>query len=221
MERGYHGGLGRVFKQRQRLRRGPFGGRRKPSDLRALVLASVSRSRRSVNSVYRSALADFGPGALHVSDHRNTPRPFKGAVVGIPGLTSPAKLERCKPELRGWRSWFNPRQTPCAVCIPPGAQLLLLDIPRRLQQQLGLGPLEHVTFIQTHATEGRHRDGLRFRNNQEILLAASCRRTTRSRAFPRLRRGPGACRRAPRRRGDSIARTASGTPYLGSLTYHF
>ena len=89
---------------------------------------------------------------------------------GSLGLTSPAELERCKPELRGWRSWFNPRQTPCAVCIPPGAQLVLMDIPKRLQQQYGVGPSEPVTFIQTNATPGRHRDGIRFRNNQEILL---------------------------------------------------
>ncbi|HEY7339200.1 MAG TPA: hypothetical protein VH639_30205 [Bryobacteraceae bacterium] len=89
---------------------------------------------------------------------------------GSLGLTSPAELERCKPELRGWRSWFNPRQAPCAVCIPPGARLLLFDIPKRLQQQRGLGPSEQVTFIQTNATPGRHRDGVRFRNNQEILL---------------------------------------------------
>ena len=89
---------------------------------------------------------------------------------GSLGLTSPAELERCKPELRGWRSWFNPRQAPCAVCIPPGARLLLFDIPKRLQQQRGLGPSEQVAFIQTNATPGRHRDGVRFRNNQEILL---------------------------------------------------
>src|SRR5215471_12452683 len=89
---------------------------------------------------------------------------------GSLGLTSPAELERCKPELRGWRSWFNPRQAPCAVCIPPGARLTLMDIPRRLQQQYGLSPTEQVTFIQTSATPGRHRDGVRFRNNQEILL---------------------------------------------------
>jgi hypothetical protein len=89
---------------------------------------------------------------------------------GSLGLTSPAELERCKPELRGWRSWFNPRQAPCAVCIPPGARLLLFDIPKRLQQQRGLGASEQVTFIQTNATPGRHRDGVRFRNNQEILL---------------------------------------------------
>jgi hypothetical protein len=89
---------------------------------------------------------------------------------GSLGLTSPAELERCRPELRGWRSWFNPRQAPCAVCIPPGARLLLLDIPRRLQQQRGLGSSEEVTFIQTNATPGRHRDGVRFTNHQEILL---------------------------------------------------
>ena len=89
---------------------------------------------------------------------------------GSLGLTSPAELERCKPELRGWRSWFNPRQAPCAVCIPPGARLLLLDIPKRLQQQRGVGPTEEVVFIQTGMAAGRHRDGIRFRNNQDILL---------------------------------------------------
>jgi hypothetical protein len=45
-----------------------------------------------------------------------------------------------------------------------------MDIPKRLQQQYGVGPSEPVTFIQTNATPGRHRDGIRFRNNQEILL---------------------------------------------------
>jgi len=89
---------------------------------------------------------------------------------GSLGLTSPAELERCKPELRGWRSWFDPRQTPCAVCIPPGARLLVLDIPKRLQQQRGLSLSEQVTFIQTSAAPGRHRDAVKFSNNQEILL---------------------------------------------------
>ena len=89
---------------------------------------------------------------------------------GSLGLASPAELERCKPELRGWRSWFNPRQTPCAVCIPPGARLRLLDIPKRLQQQRGVGPVEDVMFIQNGYVAGRHRDGIRFRNHQDILL---------------------------------------------------
>jgi hypothetical protein len=47
---------------------------------------------------------------------------------------------------------------------------LLQDIPERLQQQLGVGAAEEVVFIQTSAEEFRHRDGIRFRNGQEILL---------------------------------------------------
>ena len=86
------------------------------------------------------------------------------------GLTSPAELEVCKPEVHGWRSQFNPRAVPCAVCIPPGACLLLRDIPRPLRRQLGLAAAEEVVFVQKSGSTGRHRDGFRFRNNQEVLL---------------------------------------------------
>jgi hypothetical protein len=89
--------------------------------------------------------------------------------TGTLGLTSPAELER-RSELRGWRSWFSPRQVPCAVCIPPGAQLVLQDIPPRLQSGLGLTAQEEVVFVQTSMDAGRHRDAVRFRNNQEVLL---------------------------------------------------
>jgi hypothetical protein len=90
--------------------------------------------------------------------------------TGTLGMTSPAELERYKQQLSGWRSWFNAREVPCAVCIPPYARLLLRDIPNRLRQQLGLKAEEEVVFIQKSALEGRHRDGVRFNNGQEILL---------------------------------------------------
>jgi hypothetical protein len=90
--------------------------------------------------------------------------------TGSLGLTSPAELENRKKEFRGWRTWFDPREIPCAVCIPPGTRLLLRDIPERLQGQLGVGAAEEVVFIQTSREEWRHRDGLRFANGQEILL---------------------------------------------------
>ena len=90
--------------------------------------------------------------------------------TGTLGLTSADELDRHKNELRGWRSWFNPREAPCAICIPPFARLVLHDIPRRLQRQLGVRPVEQVVFIQMSAIPGRHRDGVRFRNNQELLL---------------------------------------------------
>jgi hypothetical protein len=90
--------------------------------------------------------------------------------TGSLGLTSPAELATQKKESRGWRIWSDPREIPCAVCIPPGGRLLLRDISERLQQQLGVKPEEEVVFIQTSAEEFRHRDGVRFRNGQEILL---------------------------------------------------
>lgn len=89
--------------------------------------------------------------------------------TGTLGFTSPAELQQ-RPELRGWRSWFSLRQVPCAVCIPPGAQLALRDIPSRLQSSLGLRMEEEVVFVQVGMDAGRHRDAVRFRNNQELLL---------------------------------------------------
>jgi len=89
--------------------------------------------------------------------------------TGTLGFTSPAELQQ-RPELRGWRSWFSPRQVPCAVCLPPGAQLVLKDIPARLQSGLGLGTEEDVVFVQTSMDAGRHRDAVRFNNCQQVLL---------------------------------------------------
>jgi hypothetical protein len=47
---------------------------------------------------------------------------------------------------------------------------VLQDIPSRLQSSLGLGVQEEAVFIQTSMDVGRHRDGVRFQNNQELLL---------------------------------------------------
>jgi Protein of unknown function (DUF3375) len=62
------------------------------------------------------------------------------------------------------------RQSPPAVCIAPGTRLLLQDIPKRLQQALGLGDMEEVTFTQLTAEAYRFRDAIRFKNGQELLL---------------------------------------------------
>jgi hypothetical protein len=88
--------------------------------------------------------------------------------AGSVGLTSPEELESFKHKWPGWLSGFRAPASPCAVCIPPGARLVLRDIPERLRFQLGIGEVGQVIFIQREA--GRHRDGLRFQNNQEILL---------------------------------------------------
>lgn len=57
-----------------------------------------------------------------------------------------------------------------AVCVPPGAQLLLFDIPQRLQDQLGAACTEIVTFTQQTWEAHVHRDSVRFRNGREVSL---------------------------------------------------
>jgi hypothetical protein len=72
------------------------------------------------------------------------------------------------------KSWLNPpplrtEKVP-AVCIPPGAKLWMKDVPKDLQQELGVGPAEEVTFVELSASAYRYRDGVRFQNGREILL---------------------------------------------------
>ena len=65
--------------------------------------------------------------------------------------------------------WWSVKQTP-AVCVPPGARLILHDVPERLQQNLTVGPIEEVTFVQLSATPYQFRDAVRFTNGREIRL---------------------------------------------------
>ena len=64
---------------------------------------------------------------------------------------------------------FSPDSTP-AVCVPPGARLLVQDIPERLQQALNVGSVEEATFVEQSADAFRYRDAVRFGNGGEILL---------------------------------------------------
>ncbi len=80
--------------------------------------------------------------------------------TGTLGLASP-----CASPSR----WWSAKQTP-AVCIPPGARLLLRDIPKDLQQQFGVRGTEEVAFVQLTATPFQFRDAVRFSNGRETLL---------------------------------------------------
>jgi hypothetical protein len=105
--------------------------------------------------------------------------------AGSLGLASPADLsavisasKTCNGTL--WsqvKAWFmgrNPRweaekRVP-AVCIPPGARLILRDIPKGLQRELGVGETEEVWFIETTAEVNTYRDAVRFKNCRQALL---------------------------------------------------
>jgi hypothetical protein len=106
---------------------------------------------------------------------------------GSLGLASAADVcSAAKPQAfarRGsawsWRniqSWFlantRPARPTAAVCIPPGATLVLRDIPRGLQRELGVGESEEVTFVETTANVNVYRDAVRFKNQTQVLLQA-------------------------------------------------
>lgn len=57
-----------------------------------------------------------------------------------------------------------------AVCVPPGARLLVRDIPDDLQRLCRVGPAELVTFTQITAVANAHRDAVRMDNGTELLL---------------------------------------------------
>jgi hypothetical protein len=100
--------------------------------------------------------------------------------TGTLGLASPSDLwtptEPPDQTRRGWWSrvkcWLSlsGKKSIPAVCIPPGAQLVLRDIPQRLQQQLGVSDEEEVTFVQLSADAYSYRDAVRFNNGREALL---------------------------------------------------
>ena len=79
--------------------------------------------------------------------------------TGALGLTS--------PKTGHWLLWSN--QTP-AVCVPPGARLLLGDIPKSLQRQFDVQATEEVTFVQLSAEAYQYRDAVQFRNGRAVLL---------------------------------------------------
>ena len=99
--------------------------------------------------------------------------------TGSLGLASPPDVKRaaCKSPANKsfWtnlKEFFNPaRQAPVpAVCIPPGARLQLQGISTRLQNELGVGPIEDVTFTQISAAVNSYRDAVRFANGRELRL---------------------------------------------------
>jgi hypothetical protein len=101
------------------------------------------------------SLAHF-PNRLAVEGEQLVVHRFATGTLGMaPARTSLTQL--------------SPNSVP-AVCVPPGARLLLQDIPERLQQVLNVGAVEEVTFVEQSAEAFQYRDAMRFANGREILL---------------------------------------------------
>ncbi len=104
---------------------------------------------------------------------------FPTSSLGLASVADVPSHREGKPDYKSlpeiwaaFRNWLTSclEKPSCAVCIPPGARLLLRDIPERLQQQYGVGPEEEVTFTQLSASADRYRDAVRFKNGAEVLL---------------------------------------------------
>jgi hypothetical protein len=126
------------------------------------------------------------PSRLAVDGEDLVVHRFLGASMG---LASPADLQRVNTAATSgknqvWNrfaSWFKGLNVKfelekgiCAVCVPPGARLILRDIPKVLQKELNVSEVEAVTFAETSAEANCYRDAVRFRNRREVLLQTLC-----------------------------------------------
>jgi hypothetical protein len=102
---------------------------------------------------------------------------FPTGTRGLTKGTSVTNTDTAQPECKSFRSFakwlfgqLESKPKRVAVCIPPGARLLLSDIQENMQHSLAVGATEEVTFTQLTARPYRYRDALRFTNGREILL---------------------------------------------------
>ncbi len=91
--------------------------------------------------------------------------------TGSIGLASPQN--RPKGFWEAVKCSFSPPST-VAVCIPPGARLMMRDIPTQIRREMGIRAVEEVTFTQISARDNAYRDAFRFENGREVRLQEFC-----------------------------------------------
>jgi len=107
----------------------------------------------------------FGAGSLGLASQAD-----------VCSVISAAKSEKLWSwsHFKGWflgqnSRWEAQNRIP-AVCVPPGARLIVRDIPKSLQRELGVNDTEEVEFTETTAEINAYRDAIRFHNSRQILL---------------------------------------------------
>lgn len=102
----------------------------------------------------------FGSGSIGLASHLDLQKRREALANQCSGLWATLK------------SFFSLQEGPPipAVCVPPGARLLVRDIPARLRQEGCLQPEEMAVFTQISAELNTFRDAVRFPSGVEILL---------------------------------------------------
>ena len=119
------------------------------------------------------------PNRLAISGEELIVHRFEaGSVLGLASardLRNRREYRRVQPD-GFWprlKEFFNPPNAPAipAVCIPPGARLLVQDIPPMLQHECGFKEeAEEAVFTQITAAVNTFRDAIRFQNGVAVLL---------------------------------------------------
>ncbi len=118
------------------------------------------------------------PNRLAVSGEELVIHRFEAAAVGL-ASASDIKSRQESRNIQSHGLWSNVKrffngtdaQAIPAVCIPPGARLLVRDIPAKLQHECGFQKdAEEAVFTQLTAAVNTFRDAVRFQNGVEVLL---------------------------------------------------
>jgi hypothetical protein len=120
------------------------------------------------------------PNRLGVEGEDLVVHRFGGASLGlaspsdlpVPQSATPCGVHSRWARIKSWFQrplWEAEKRVP-AVCVPPGSRLILHDIPKTLQRELGVEEIEHVTFTQISAEVNTYRDAIRFTNGRQLLL---------------------------------------------------
>lgn len=166
------------------------------------------------------------PNRLAVVGEQLVTYRFPTRSVGLATPTDIAAANRRRPSGECGRSWcsalkrlLKPQmeldQVP-AVCVPPGADLLMNRIPEVLRREFALQAMEDVTFVQLSADAYTYRDGIRFRNGKQVLLQE----ITEGVRFEvlSLASGQQETEEEPRRVAEPVLDSLAGRPGNSSLT---
>ena len=104
---------------------------------------------------------------------------FSTGSIGMASLRDLQVCEEIKqalPQKTFWqtvKAFFDlPSQiaTPPAVCVPPGTQMIVRNIPADLQRRFRINQEEPAVFTQISSEFNSYRDALRFRADCEVRL---------------------------------------------------
>jgi hypothetical protein len=115
------------------------------------------------------------PNRLAIEGDRLVVKAFRTGTIGLASIED---VERAQCAAQSKKTLWQRLKLLCtaklgdvpAICVPPGALLILRDIPSEMKDQFGLRESEIVEFTQTSMDADRHRDALRFPGGQEVLL---------------------------------------------------